>query len=153
MAKKPTDDLFEKSTMTFGEHLEELRVCLFRGVAGIALGVMVGLFVANGVVRFFQSPLEKAMERYYVSKALGDLAHDYGDVSYEVRRMILDEKVIPDPLQLDTSRLAEALKLTYPERYADLEMSPYWFTLGDLVAKNPTDTSAARRIAQALKDA
>jgi hypothetical protein len=25
MAKKPTDDLFEKSTMTFGEHLEELR--------------------------------------------------------------------------------------------------------------------------------
>jgi sec-independent protein translocase protein TatC len=153
MAKKPTDDLFEKSTMTFGEHLEELRVCLFRGVVGVVLGVVIGFFVANWVVRFFQSPLEKAMERYYVSKALGDLAHDYGDVSYEVRRMILDEKVIPDPLQLDTSRLAEALKLTYPERYADLEMSPYWFTVGDLVAASPVDTSAAKRIGQSLRDA
>ena len=29
-AKKPHDDLFEGTTMTFGEHLEELRVCLFR---------------------------------------------------------------------------------------------------------------------------
>jgi hypothetical protein len=62
MAKKPTDDLFEKSTMSFGEHLEELRVCLFRGVAGIALGCVIGFFAANWVVRFFQSPLERAME-------------------------------------------------------------------------------------------
>jgi len=153
MAKKPSDDLFEKSTMSFGEHLEELRVCLFRGVVGVVLGVVVGLFVANWVVRFFQGPLEKAMERYYVSKALGDLAHDYGDVSYEVRRMILDEKVIPDPLQLDVSRLAEVLKLTYPERFSDLQLSPYWFTPGDLVASGPSDTSAALRITQALKEA
>jgi len=61
MAKKlQTDDLFEKSTMTFGEHLEELRVCLFRGVVGMALGCLIGFFIANWVVRFFQSPLERA---------------------------------------------------------------------------------------------
>jgi len=153
MAKKPTDDLFEKSTMTFGEHLEELRVCLFRGVIGIAAGCIIGFFIANWVVRFFQSPLERAMERYYVSKALGDLARDYGDVSYEVRRLILDEKLVPDPLQLDTSRLAEALRLTYPEQYGGLDMSPYWFTFGDFVASGPNDRSAAKRIAQSLRDA
>ena len=73
MAKKPTDDLFEKSTMTFGEHLEELRVCLFRSVIGIAIGCIVGFAIANQVVRFFQSPLETAMEQYYLSNALEDV--------------------------------------------------------------------------------
>ena len=39
MAKHPHDDLLEKSTMSFGDHIEELRRCLFRGVVGIAIVV------------------------------------------------------------------------------------------------------------------
>ena len=35
---------------------------------------------ANAVVRFFQSPLERAMERYYISKALGDFKSLFGTV-------------------------------------------------------------------------
>jgi len=154
MAKKlPNDDLFEKSTMTFGEHLEELRVCLFRGVVGIALGCLIGFFVANWVVRFFQSPLERAMEQYYVEKAEDDLTRDYGEVPFEVRRLILDEKLIPEPLQLDIGRAAEMLRLTYPEKFSGLNVSPYWFTFGDLVMRNPTDISAAKRIAESLSEA
>jgi sec-independent protein translocase protein TatC len=152
VAKKPTDDLFETSTMTFGEHLEELRVCLFRGVAGIAFGCIIGFFAANWVVRFFQSPLERAMERYYVDKALGDMARDYGAVPLEVRRMILDEKMIPDPVQLELGRAAEALRLTYPEQFSSLQISPYWFTFGDLVSVRANDTSAAKRIAESLSE-
>ena len=30
MSKIRDDDLFEKTTMTFGEHLDELRLALFR---------------------------------------------------------------------------------------------------------------------------
>lgn len=153
MAKKPTDDLFESSTMTFGEHLEELRSSLFRGVAGIALGCVIGFFVANAVVRFFQKPLERAMERYYIDKALGDLVKDYGEVTYEVRRMILDEKLIPEPQQLDVSRLSAALGLTFPERLAGLDISPYWFTFGDLRTTGPTDWLPAKNIAVALRGA
>src|SRR5437763_6426635 len=91
MAKKlPTDDLFEKSTMTFGEHLEELRVCLFRGVVGVAIGCVIGFAMATPVVRFFQSPLESAMEQYYLSNALQDIDKQYGALTYEVKRMIVD---------------------------------------------------------------
>jgi sec-independent protein translocase protein TatC len=154
MAKKlPTDDLFEKSTMTFGEHLEELRVCLFRGVIGMAMGCLIGFFIANWVVRFFQSPLERAMEQYYIEKALDDLARDYGEVSFEIRRLILDEKLIPEPLQIEIGRATEALRLTYPEQFSGLEASPYWFTFGDFVSRSPTDISAAKRIAQSLSEA
>lgn len=131
MAKKPTDDLFEKSTMTFGEHLEELRVCLFRSVIGIGLGCMIGFFVANAVVRFFQSPLQMAMEKYYLDNALEDFDKQYGELTYEVQRMILDEKLVPEALQIDVGRLSQALSLNYPEKQGGIEFSQYWFTPGD----------------------
>src|SRR5436305_12337257 len=92
MAKKlPTDDLFEKSTMTFGEHLEELRVCLFRGVVGITVGCLIGFFVANHVVRFFQGPLERAMEKYYVAKTLRAFKRRHKEGPVEVQRMAIEE--------------------------------------------------------------
>lgn len=139
MAKKPTDDLFEKSTMTFGEHLEELRVCLFRGVIGVAISCVIGFFVANWVVRFFQRPLERAMEQYYVEKAVGDFKTLFNTsnntqidkVPVEVERQILEEGLIPEPIQIEPARLAEALRLTYPQQFSGLEISPYWFTGGD----------------------
>ena len=47
MAKNPKEDLFADSTMTFGEHLEELRQCLFRAAIGLVVGVGFGLFLAD----------------------------------------------------------------------------------------------------------
>jgi sec-independent protein translocase protein TatC len=132
MAKKPNDDLFEKSTMTFGEHLEELRVCLFRSVIGIALGCLIGFFVANAVVRFFQSPLERAMEQYYVEKAVADFGSLFKTAPpVEVKQQILNEGLIPEPIQVEPAQLAEALRLTHPESFAGLQISPNWFTAGD----------------------
>lgn len=148
MAKKPNDDLFEGTSMTFGEHLEELRACLFRSIIGIALGCVVGFFAANAVVRFFQSPLERAMERYYMDKALSDFDTLHGSVPIEVQRMILEEGLIPDNIQIETGRLAESLRLTYPEIMSNLELSPHWFTEGDLL----TDADV-RRMAAELRDA
>src|SRR5207248_4181212 len=130
MAKKPTDDLFEKSTMTFGEHLEELRVCLFRGVVGITVGCLIGFFVANHVVRFFQGPLERAMEKYYIEKALADFKTQYNVVPVEVQRMVIDDGLVPDPLQIEAAQLAESLRLIYPQQFSPLDVPRYWFTEG-----------------------
>ncbi len=165
MAKKLTDDLFEGTTMSFGEHLEELRVALFRGVLGIVAGCLVGFFVANMVVRFFQSPLERAMERYYIDKQLSDLVVKFKEIPVEWKRMILDDGLILEPLQIETGQLAETLRLTYPEQFGGLELSPYLFTEGDLkdgqaqllaqslVAAGKGDVSpAAQRLWEALTD-
>jgi sec-independent protein translocase protein TatC len=132
MAKKPHDDLFEGTTMTFGEHLEELRVCLFRSVIGIGLACAIGFFAANAVVRFFQGPLERAMQRFYLDKALNDLKEEFAEgVPVEVQRMILDEGLIPELQQMETGYLTDSLRLTYPEQFGNLDLSPFWFTEGD----------------------
>jgi sec-independent protein translocase protein TatC len=134
MAKKTSDDLFEGSTMSFGEHLEELRIALFRGVLGVAIGCVIGFFVANDVINFFQSPLERAMQRFYLDKEMGDLkATEYPEgVPVEIQKMILDQGMISEPLQIETGKLAETLHLTYPGQFGELNLSPYWFTEGDL---------------------
>jgi sec-independent protein translocase protein TatC len=143
--KHTRDDLFEGTTMTFGEHLEELRRCLFRGIVGLVIGCAIGFWIANDVVRFFQSPLERAMERYYLDKAQTDFLADYGEIPLEVRQMILREGLIPERTQIEVGELARTLQLTYPEQFDQLSLSPYWFTRGDF--KNP---GAAGAIARAL---
>lgn len=130
---KTSDDLFEKTSMTFGEHLEELRVCLFRGVIGLGLGCMIGFFIADRVVRFFQSPLEAAMEKYHLDNAMEDFPEQYGPLTFEAKRMILDEKLVPELWRVDVGQLAQTLRLNYPEAQLAADFSPYWFTPGDFL--------------------
>ncbi|HEX5105913.1 MAG TPA: twin-arginine translocase subunit TatC [Pirellulaceae bacterium] len=148
--RKANDDLFEDTTMTFGEHLEELRVCLFRSVIGIALGCIVGFFVANGVVRFFQGPLEDAMERYYIDKAITDFRDKFDVVPVEVRNMILHEGMIPESIQVETGAVFRSLNLSYPGQLAGFEASPYWFTAGDFLPADTLREEGAKSLARAL---
>jgi sec-independent protein translocase protein TatC len=65
MPRYPYDeDIFKDSTMTFGEHLEELRRCLFRALVGLIVGFLVGLAIGQHVVEFIQIPLRNALEGY-----------------------------------------------------------------------------------------
>ncbi|GAB4130969.1 twin-arginine translocase subunit TatC [Thermopirellula anaerolimosa] len=60
--------------MTFGEHLEELRKCLFRAIVGLAIGFVIGLFLGNQVVKLIQDPLEKALTKHYVKLSQKEVA-------------------------------------------------------------------------------
>ncbi|MCX7390125.1 MAG: twin-arginine translocase subunit TatC [Planctomycetota bacterium] len=70
MARQNNDDLFQSSTMTFGEHLEELRSCLMRASAGLFFGVLIGFFVARPVVHLIEQPLRRALGNYYIERSL-----------------------------------------------------------------------------------
>ena len=79
MAKNQQEDYFESTSMSFGEHLEELRSCLVKALAGLMVGFLVGLFLANYVVRFIEMPLTKALEQYYIDKDVEELREQFGD--------------------------------------------------------------------------
>ncbi len=70
MARLDDEDLFQSSTMTFGEHLEELRTCLIRATLGLAVGVVVGFFVARPFVHLIEQPLKRALANYYSHRAI-----------------------------------------------------------------------------------
>ena len=69
MPRPDEEDLFADTTMTFGEHLEELRLCLFRALVGLMLAFVVSLFFASHVVRVIEEPLKEALEAYYQQQA------------------------------------------------------------------------------------
>lgn len=77
---KSDEDLFRESTMTFGEHLEELRQCLFRAIWGLAIGVVIGLIFGHRVVKLIQHPLERSLTKYYVSQS-------HQEVTQQIRRL------------------------------------------------------------------
>lgn len=56
-------DLFDDSTMTFGEHLEVLRFHLIRALIGLALCVMITLIFGENLVRLIRQPVDQALRR------------------------------------------------------------------------------------------
>ena len=59
MAK--SKDLFDDTTMSFGEHLEVLRVHLWKALIGLALCVLLALFIGTHVVALIRAPLDAAL--------------------------------------------------------------------------------------------
>ena len=71
---RQTKDLFEESTMSFGEHLEELRTRLIRALLWLAIGVSVCLFNGGIVVDFVRKPIDDALRRYSKANIQDDTA-------------------------------------------------------------------------------
>ena len=62
--------------MTFGEHLEELRHSLVRAIMWLAAGLVIGLFFADRVILFVQTPLQDAIRKFNADRDLYQLGYD-----------------------------------------------------------------------------
>ena len=104
MTQRTNDDLFAATTMSFGDHLEELRVCLFKAVIGLVLGFVIGLAFANGVVAYIQTPLKSALEEHYIAKAIRDLQHEYGgELPPDVHRFVNENRLVFERTYLEAA--------------------------------------------------
>lgn len=110
--ERPKDDLFDNSTMTFGEHLEELRHSLVRAILALAAGMVIGLFFADGVVRFVQMPLQSAIQEFNADRALYQLGYDPDDETNAALHRFLS-----------TNALLWEIVYDIPEEYQNLSMS------------------------------
>ncbi|HWL09399.1 MAG TPA: twin-arginine translocase subunit TatC [Planctomicrobium sp.] len=62
--KRPTKDLFDDSTMTFGEHLEILRKHLILAIMGLIVAVVICLYQGERLVGFVRAPIDSALKEY-----------------------------------------------------------------------------------------
>ena len=108
---RPKDDLFDNSTMTFGEHLEELRHSLVRAVMWLAGGLIIGLFFADSVVLFVKTPLEGAIQQFNADRDLHKLGYNPKDEANQ-------------PLHkfLSTNALVWEIVYDVPDEYQSLTM-------------------------------
>ena len=125
MAKQPNEDLFETTTMTFGEHIEELRVCLVRGLTGLAIGMLIGFLFANNVVELIAAPLEMALTEHYTKVARDRLEAAYeGEVTEEMGLLAAKKGMVFDNVYFELEELQYLARLTAdpPGREAELAL-------------------------------
>jgi len=61
MAKPSSKDLFDDSTMTFGEHLEVLRYHVIWALVGWIIAVILAFLWGEAIVRVIRQPIDKAI--------------------------------------------------------------------------------------------
>ncbi len=134
MPKKHSHDLFDDSTMTFGEHLEELRVRLWRAVIGLAIGVSITMYYGDYVMAVVRKPIEDAL------KARADGTHIADEITHAINRIFggktddlksapkTETSEVPDPktitIEFHPTDLLTALHEADPERFPLLEKKP-----------------------------
>lgn len=69
MPTDPPDDPLDKSKMSFAAHLEELRLALFKSLAALLLGTLLGLLFGWSVVDYIQTPIRDSLETFYRGQA------------------------------------------------------------------------------------
>jgi len=117
------EDYFQGSTMTFGEHLEELRACLFKALVGLMIGFLVGLSVSFWVVPFIQNPLRNALEDYYVEQAEEEIAENIEEFkakgyTEEVAKLAAEQNKVPEEVFISPNELRSSLGVKVPESAA-----------------------------------
>jgi len=128
------DDLFRNSTMTFGEHLEELRACLFKAIFGLGIGFLIGLLIGNHVVSFIQRPLTKALTKYYqtesqnrVNAEMEKLKSSRRQLPWteeEVRRMVEEEGLLVEEVFVSPADIRQAMQALERENKANPQNPP-----------------------------
>ncbi|HMC88306.1 MAG TPA: twin-arginine translocase subunit TatC, partial [Gemmataceae bacterium] len=60
------DDMFADTRMSFGDHLEELRIHLWRAVIGFVIAMFLSFLIGKPVLyTFIIRPVEKQLQEFY----------------------------------------------------------------------------------------
>ncbi|MHB0955597.1 MAG: twin-arginine translocase subunit TatC [Pirellulaceae bacterium] len=123
MSRTREEDLFEGTTMTFGEHLDELRVALFRSLLGLVIGFILGLCIAKLVVHWITVPLKEALDDHYGIVAEERLTERYGDqLSDDLRSFMKRERLVFDDVYIEQAEL-QRLSADAPAGFAQVTVA------------------------------
>jgi sec-independent protein translocase protein TatC len=106
LKKQPADDLFEKSSMSFGEHLEELRKALGKALLWLGIGAAIGLVFAEKIVHFIEKPLRLAISDFYVNQAKEQFKLANGiEPTQEMAEWITLNEIMPERVFIDPASI------------------------------------------------
>ncbi|MDR2763247.1 MAG: twin-arginine translocase subunit TatC [Planctomycetaceae bacterium] len=63
------DNLFAESSMSIGEHIEELRKCIIYSLCWVVVCTMIGFYFGADIVRYIQIPVSNSLDQFYKIQA------------------------------------------------------------------------------------
>jgi len=130
--ERSSDDLFEKTRMSFGEHLDELRKTLIRALIGVAIGSAFGFSLATPVVKILTGPLERAIIKFNQERAADQILADQGWVGPETQAMLNRRERTPRAVLVDPGQLVTALRNVSPSFLEGLDLQPWRFSIDSI---------------------
>ncbi len=133
----PSRDLFDDSTMSFGEHLEALRMHLWKAILGIAVCVIVALFQGHNIIAVMRAPIDAALREYGSEIELQEdvsedfnfwewLKEQFGWTELDPEQESTPQEELTDPetlkrvqVRLNAYELADQLHKTDPDHYLE----------------------------------
>lgn len=101
-APRLADDLFEKSSMSFGEHLEELRKALVKAFMWLGVGTAIGMIFGNNLVTYITIPMKKTLKEFQIERIRMQYSEANGSVpSDEFVAFMAENEVIPKVAFID----------------------------------------------------
>ena len=113
MAK--SKDLFDETTMSFGEHLEILRVHLWKAIIGLAICIVFALFFGNHVVAVIREPIADALRQLGETDTDTGTLGDFDFLEY-VKSLFWGKAATDKPAGITDDGLASLKVLTNLER-------------------------------------
>ncbi|MEM9942161.1 MAG: twin-arginine translocase subunit TatC [Planctomycetota bacterium] len=126
-SRQPSEDLFDSSRMSFGEHLEELRKVLVRAMFGLIPAIIIGFLFASDVIQILNQPLVDAINQYYDHRAEIRLIDKNGFVPPEYQSWMKEERLLPGQAYVDPGQLIVVLQSVIPNFGENLDLDPYGF--------------------------
>ena len=107
--------------MTFGQHLEELRRCLFKAILGLTAGCLIGLLIGGYVVEFIQKPVRDALADFYEEQSARKVQKDLErlrDAGYalpadvkDIKNLMAKNSLTFEEVYINPKELARQLQL------------------------------------------
>ena len=136
MVLQPSEDLFEDTRMSFGEHLEELRRVLVRGIIGLGIGFAIAMIFASNIIQFLQQPLEDAIRDFMRKQAEQRLVAAAGYVPPEIRPRLDNDQLVPKQLKVEPRELYAILRAYNGEMFPKIEQQEHTFTPSQIELEN-----------------
>jgi sec-independent protein translocase protein TatC len=117
-------DLFDDTTMTFGEHLDVLRTHLIRALLGLAICVLGALIFGEELVKMIRYPVDQALRRANIKAGIEDNVKGFSfwdTITNSIRNQFLPpdmsaaEKPENAPPATEQARVTIALELSAHE--------------------------------------
>lgn len=125
-------DLFDDSTMTFGEHLEVLRFHLIRAILGLAICVVFCLIFGENLVQLIRRPIDQALRRAdFANRSTAKTDAEIDDIKgfnfwNTVVSGVKNQFFPPTISEKDQKELTELESMTESQkRVVNLEISPF----------------------------
>jgi sec-independent protein translocase protein TatC len=114
------DDFFSDTRMSFGDHLEDLRLHLWRAIGGFLIALIASFAIGKPVLRFIAAPVEAELGRYW--EKYYEKRHQ--EIAKRIREGQGGREALPAGIWIDGRDLKKQLGLKTEGREPPLDVVP-----------------------------